>query len=301
MAPYRKKPTWAILPSSKSLPGSKALELLGCVVADIENPTDHRVPTDAAGFHKQLPKVLEVEDTDMKTMLNSTHALQVEARLAQIFGLDAGRQSSQQRQADAQSVITRFLVDHPRVFKTLVENSEYHQEILEMMDWNPVDKKTAYMVVGVKSCLDTKVSEIRKFDSHMGGGTELPLDAALAACGVPPTGVASLDTVANTKQSNTRDLLSTYTAVGERIFAVQYRQIKRHRDWLRWTAPSTLRYCDLEHVSNEVGLFGDSDEEEYEAIEAEEGGEEVVDDAELEVGEGLQAGTAVGNLLLADL
>jgi hypothetical protein len=75
---------------------------------------------------------------------------------------------------------------------------------------------------------------------------------------------------------------------------------------LKWTAPSTLRYGDLEHVSSEVGLFGDSDEEGCEAIEedeeGEEGeeGEEVFDD-KLEVGAGLPAGTAVGCLLLADL
>jgi hypothetical protein len=87
-------------------------------------------------------------------------------RLTQIFGFDVGRQSRQQRNADAQTVITRFLADHPRVFKMLADNDEYHREILEMMDWNPINKKTAYMVVGVKSCLDTKVSEIRQFDSH---------------------------------------------------------------------------------------------------------------------------------------
>src|SRR4051794_24360142 len=71
-----------------------------------------------------------------------------------------------------------------------------------MMDWNPVKKWTAYMVVGVKSCLDTKVSEIRKFDSNLGDGTELPLDAALAASGIVlPVAVVSLDIAANAKQS----------------------------------------------------------------------------------------------------
>jgi hypothetical protein len=184
MAPYREKPTWAILPSSKPLPGSKSLELLGCVVADIENPTDHYVPRDPLVFQKQLPKALEVEDIDTKTVLSSTHASHVDIRLTKIFGFDVGQQSGQQRNTDAQTVITRFLTDHPRVFRMLVDNDEYHRDILEMMDWNPINKKTAYMVVGVKSCLDANISEIRQFESHLGGGAELPLNAALVASGI---------------------------------------------------------------------------------------------------------------------
>jgi hypothetical protein len=300
MSSYRKNPTWAILPSSKTLPGSKALELLGCVVADIENPTDHCVPRDLSTFRKQLPRVLEVEDTDAKLVLSRNHASHIDTRLTQVLNLDLGQQSCEKRDADTQTVITRFLVDHPSIFKVLVGNEQYERDILEMMDLNPINRKTAYMVVGVKTCLDMKLSDIRTFQNHTGGGAELPIDEALAASGIVlPPGLASLDIAANAKRSRTRDLLSTYTAVGERVFAIQYRQIKRHRDWLKWTAPTTtLRYGDLEHVSSDVGLFGDSDQE-YEACE--EDGEEVIDDSKLEIGDGIGPGSAVGNLVIAEL
>jgi hypothetical protein len=301
MGPYRKKPTWAILPYSKLLPGSKALELLGCVVADIEHPTDHCVPRDASVFHKQLPSVLEVEDTDAKIILGGSHASHVDIRLAQIFGFGVGGQSSQKRSANAQTVVTRFLLDHPRVFKLLAEKDEYQKEILEMMDLNPVNKKTAYMVVGVKSCLDLTLSEIQNFDSNLEDRIQIPLATAIVASGmVLATGSTSLDINVNTTQSRMRKILSTHTAVGERIFAIQYRQIKRHRDWLKWSAPASLKYGDLEHMSNDVGLFGDSDDDACAIVEEMEE-EKPVDSHELEVGPGLQAGIAVGDMLLADL
>jgi hypothetical protein len=300
MAPYSKKPTWAILPYSKTIPGSKAIELLGCVVADVENPTDHYVPRDPSAIHSKLPKVLEVEDTDANFVLNSTRTSHVDTRLAQIFRVDAGRQTGDKRSAAAQTVITRFLVDHPRVFKTLVEDDACNREILEMMDWNPVNKKTAYMVVGVKTCLDMKTSEVRSFDDHSGAGAELPLEAALAASGIMlPVGIPSLGLGASINQSKMRGLLSAHTAVGERIFAIQYRQIKRHRDWLKWNNPSTLSYGDLEHVSSDVGLFGDSDEEEFDTVEKD--GQQAVGDADLEIGDGLAAGTALSSLLIVDM
>jgi hypothetical protein len=219
-----------------------------------------------------------------------------------IFGLDTGKQVDHERQVVSQTVITRFLADHPKVFKVLVENDQYNREIVEMMHLNPVDKRTAFLVVGVKTCFSGNISEIRRLQDHHGGGVELPVDAGLAAAGlILPPGFVSMSVGAHVKQSKSNDILSSYIAEGERVFAIQYRQIKRHRDWLNWTAPSTLRYGDLEHVSDGVGLFGDGDEVEDDLEPFEEEDEDSVDSTTLEVGVGLPQGTIVGSLLLANL
>lgn len=86
------------------------------------------------------------------------------------------------------------------------------------------------------------------------------------------------------------------------MFALQYRHSKGHRHWLSWSAPSTLQYDDLEHVSDGVRLFGDWDDEDLEVLDNEDEVEEdVVHRTKLEVGPGLRSGTAVGRLLLADM
>jgi hypothetical protein len=66
--------------------------------------------------------------------------------------------------------------------------------ILDMMALNPYDKKTAYMVVGVKTCLDMKVLDVQKVNSRRGAGVELLVDATLALAGIPlPLTGVSLD------------------------------------------------------------------------------------------------------------
>ena len=114
MSHHKDKPTWAILPASKLLPGYKALQLLGCVVSDIENPTNYCVPRDWATYHQQLPKALEVQETDTQGILRHAHASQVDTLLMKIFGFDKGQQTGQERQIVAQTVVTRFLADRRR-------------------------------------------------------------------------------------------------------------------------------------------------------------------------------------------
>jgi len=312
MAPYRDKPTWALLPPSKLLPGAIALELLGRVVADIENPTDHYAPQNIEYFDRLLPKTLEAEQTSVDAVLRGATSSHVQIRLTQLFNSVFGIEQSQERRLTTQLVITRFLRDHPIVFKTLNSNDEYRREILDMMALNPYDKKTAYMVVGVKTCLDMKVSDVQKVNSRRGVGVELPVDAALALTGIPlPLTGASLDIRAEAEHLKHKDLLSSFTTVGERIFAIQYRQIKRHRDWLKWTAPSALKYGDLEPVSNDVGFFGeegeddDDDDDDDDNVDNEtcaaSDADDVPDDDALEIRQGLQMGVAVGNVITADL
>src|SRR5580700_7852428 len=111
MVPYKDKPTWALLPPSKLLPGAIALELLGRVVADIENPTDHCVPRDIERFDKLLPKTLEAEQTSVDAVLRGATGSHVQIRLTQLFNSVFGTEQSQERRLMTQSVITRFLRD----------------------------------------------------------------------------------------------------------------------------------------------------------------------------------------------
>lgn len=315
MAPYRDRPTWALLPSSKLPPASIVPELLGHVVADIENPSDHCVPQESKEYQVMLPRVLKAEQTSVEEVLSSANGMHVKARLLQIFSTRLESGQSQELRRTARTVVTRVLRQHPAVFKLLKESDAYRNQILEMMDMNPRDRGTAYMVVGIKTCFDMNVSDMQTVHKDLGAGLEIPINEALALVGVPiPSSVTSLNVSAEAVRVNHEKIFSSFTALGERIFAIQYRQIKRTRDWLKWTAPRTLKYGDLETMSNDVGLFGDEDTDEDSQSEGEDlnagdrkeddnGVEQaaILNDDTLDVRHGLPANVAIGDILITNL
>lgn len=65
MSTGEEKPTWVLLPETKLLNGSRALSLLGCIVADVHNPTDDYAPQDITSLRADstLPPVQQVTAT----------------------------------------------------------------------------------------------------------------------------------------------------------------------------------------------------------------------------------------------
>lgn len=302
MPSSRRKSTWAILSPSKLLPGSKALDLLGCVVADINNPTDYYRPKNIQATLQSLHSAITVEEEDVEIVLSSLYSAGVGLRLTQI--LKGGREQTDDSSSalQAHTVVTRYLEQHPDVVKTLDEN--HRAEILELLATKQGRKGRGFLVVGVKTCLDAKLVDVGRLSKSQDAGIEVPVDVILAASGVAIPGAGMvLNTGIEGHRAQVKSALTKHTVKGERVFAIQYAQVMRHQDWLHFSEP-TLKHGGLQEIPVDRAMYGYMDDEddgdngivEYDGVEPE-------DDA-LEVGTGLgspEQSDYNDDMLLADL
>ena len=265
MAEYRDKPTWALLLSSDLPAGSedKVLNMLGSVVSDFEHPLQEIIWRQMKEKGQELAGVMKVEDEDFHTIINGHNDDEVRLRLTEVIRAKVGSGGSNTQDISSKTVITRTLENHRNFFHEIQKQAE--ADILKMVKYNPRKTPYALMIVGVKSCIDSKISSTTELSSHVEAGITIPLDEALKSAGIVLPVNTNID-LAMLKDGFAK-IFTEYSAKGERIFAIQYRRISIKatigmRPHVRIQKKS--KYDDLHTVPVNQGLFGGSDEDKLE-------------------------------------
>jgi hypothetical protein len=151
---------------------------------------------------------------------------------------------------------------------------QYGEEILKLVDNAPKRNKGAvFMVVGIKVCVDAEISSQNSKERQASGRGTAPVNEALVAQGVPPVVDLDLEAEVSAGDKGTSD--GSQIAKGPRIFAVQYRVIKKKSDWGRKNKAKTSD-VNIEDtlIPKSNSMFGKQKAEEESAGEgAEEGWE----------------------------
>lgn len=132
----------------------------------------------------------------------------------------------------------------------------------------------AYMVVGVKTCLNARIENLTTLKSSVKAGIELPVGQLVQQLlgdpiasysgnntsqgGTTPV-LDSLNVGTDAYRNVVSGLFTSCTATGEQVFAIQYREIKKRKDWLRGTESFQLQAL---HGTTGPGIFGRHEEEE---------------------------------------
>ncbi|KAF5257176.1 hypothetical protein FOXYS1_12311 [Fusarium oxysporum] len=219
------KATWALLSVNKLPPGKFTEHTLGCVVTDIENPTDDWFPPDNSDVLKTagISQIFEMDDTNAAHFQSSVSDMDIRMKLSDIFSSRSANSKDNETRVSSQTVITRILTAHPAVFDAL---KNMHEGELRTRLKN---KKTLYMIVGFKTCVDADISSYFKQIKEVSVDVQVPVDKILLALGLPLTFGADLGVAGKVKKI--QEYLSKHIATGERIFAVQYRTITTERTW----------------------------------------------------------------------
>ncbi|KAF5002844.1 hypothetical protein FDECE_10506 [Fusarium decemcellulare] len=226
--PTRRKPgpTWGLLLPGSILDGKEAPLLLGRIVANVDDLLQDFVPDNPQLVIKSLQGLepMKVVDNDVETFIATTDSQDAKVRLTQIFGMSGGNTQQSSGQVKARTVITRMLRQHDKVFTALMK--AHKDEIVQLLQKQPTQR--GYMIVGVKTCINAQMSSSDQSSSNAGITFELPLQEAAMAFGAPPLPLNLANPSIQVTRDNSRELLSRFMAVGERVFSVRVREIKFH-------------------------------------------------------------------------
>jgi hypothetical protein len=169
-----------------------------------------------------------------------------------------------------------------RAFKLLKRT--FKNDILELIENAPPRSKgSVFAIVAIKTCHDAELSSKQSKDQKIKADAKVPLREAVTAAGAPPPPVDP-DVAAGFKIDGESSTEGSHIAKGERIFAVQYRIIKKRSEWCkigRPKLPPDFEQKDL-LVPTGPSMYGeaeqDDDLEEFEEEEEE-------DDEVLELGD----------------
>jgi hypothetical protein len=109
------------------------------------------------------------------------------------------------------------------------------------------NKNTVYMVIGLKSCRDGRFSSAISNSSAANAEASADVNSAVTAStgAVLPVDISITAGAGGQKAGQRKPRL---TALGDRIFAVQYRPIKRNKDLLRTLLPRRPQYLQLHNT-----------------------------------------------------
>lgn len=254
MADYRDKPTWALLLSSDLPEGSeeRVLKMLGSVVSDFEHPLHEIIERQTKGKEQELAAVMKVEDDNFHSIANGLKNDEVRMQLTEVIRAKVGSGKANEQDISSKTVITRTLQNHRQFFQEIEKQSR--AEILKMIKDNPrKDTPYALMIVGIKTCIDSKIASTTECSSQVDVGVKITLDQALKSAGIILPIDTSID-LSMVKDAFAK-VFTEYSAKGERVFAIQYRRISVKP----FTKQKKLKYGDLHEFSAERGLFGGSD------------------------------------------
>ncbi|KAJ3534543.1 hypothetical protein NM208_g7497 [Fusarium decemcellulare] len=226
--PTRRKPgpTWGLLLPGSILDGKEAPLLLGRIVANVDDLLQDFVPDNPQLVINSIPglEAMKVVDNDVETFIATTDSKDAKLRLTQIFGMSGENTQQSSGHVKARTVITRLLRQHDKVFTALMK--AHKDEIVQLLRKQPTQR--GYMIVGVKTCINAQMSSSDQSSSDAGITFELPLQEAAMAFGVPPLPLNLANPSIQVTRDNSRELLSRFMAVGERVFSVRVREIKFH-------------------------------------------------------------------------
>ena len=256
--------TWALLSVNKLPPGKFTEHTLGCVVSDINNPTDDCFPPNNTDVLKvaKISEIFEMNDTNAEHVRSTVNDANVRLKLTDIFSSQITTSGKNETTISSQMVITRILTAHPEVFQAL--QTLHSSELRSRMKNNKKKPGLLYMIVGFKTCVDADISSYHKQVKEASADVHVPLDKILLALGLPLTFGADLGAAARLEKI--QQYLSKHVATGERIFAVQYRQITTETTW-KFKKNTVLNG----YATSQGGLMGDDESKKNHHEEVESG------------------------------
>ena len=237
------------------LPGSEIPFLLGRIVANPRSATDEYKPEDPRSALKG--KYLEFFDKDFSTLFSASNNEKAKASVSRVLGFDIEKETSTTTKQTAKSVRTRILPQHRDVLKALLDH--HRAAILNLLADN---KKTGYMIVGIKSALDGQQS--RK--GHQGSKKRLrlnvPTGAAVNAISHGTVDIGdNADVNVDAGIENAWTGSSKSTLVGEQVFAIRYRRITLRTAFLSEKGRN-VKLGDAVWTRDDEGVFGEGEKEE---------------------------------------
>lgn len=146
--------------------------------------------------------------------------------MTQIFGVAGQGSSNTERSLKACTVLTRMLRQHDIVFEAL--KAKYRDQIATLLEKQ--DTKSGYLVVGVKTCVDAEIADSEEASKTGSMFLEVPVQQTIAAFGAATPFGELANPKITVNKTNAQRILSRFVATGERVFAIQVREVK----WEGW-------------------------------------------------------------------
>jgi hypothetical protein len=231
-------------------------KLLGRVVTDMRNPTHDYKPEDPSEYLKSYS--LEVWDADWNTFAEHNRTITGTLAVGKILGLSGNKSSNATDTRKGGFVRTRRLTQHKEAKKTLMA-SKHADDVLTLLEEND---SIGYLAVGYKSSFDG--THAMEFGEQTAFGVKAAVPAAEAvqamtegAVHFPASTVNPTADLEVTSKSTNQTLAH---AIGEQIFAVQYRPITL-RSSIFGSGKKEVRIGPLARVKFPAAVFGDGEEE----------------------------------------
>ncbi|KAF2001408.1 hypothetical protein P154DRAFT_521789 [Amniculicola lignicola CBS 123094] len=235
-------------PLDQKLPGSSSHDLLGCIVVDPLNPfhfyiPSHQSPSDI--LHDE--KVDTTLDTDIYTVIDNRYGTKLQLKLEKLLNIKRDGESTTSRIISAPFVRTTRFRRHDEVFRVVTANPEVQAGLKEVIRRG---KGQAYMVVGVKTCYEGKF--VTAIEDRFAVTAEATLPVKEFSSALSTLGYVGKITDPKISVDMWKQLWSASAAkgVGEQVFAVEYRLIKKG-----YFSPLDMR----DMVVPQNGMFGDNE------------------------------------------
>jgi hypothetical protein len=272
-------PTWALLPPSNLPSEGERRTLLGSIVADFEHPLAQYVPENASKVVPQKLLCKPTEDTNFKVALTNARGQGAHARLGDILQASLRKDVNNEMHLSTTIVQTYELKQQDQIFELL--KKRFKNEILGMIDRAPSrNKGSVFMIVAIKTCANAQISSQGSKDVKTSIDANMPTTAlVMATTGAPMA--TNLDIGAGISGNETSTAEESQVAKGARIFAIQYRVIKRQSVWIHTKRPRDIDMGDY-LVPKGNSMFGDEKDKEGERAEDQEDQESIEELLELE-------------------
>ncbi|KAF2633137.1 hypothetical protein BU25DRAFT_405079 [Macroventuria anomochaeta] len=249
MPPRRRRgPTWGLLDPGAILNGSEAPKLLGRIVVDLDFPLSGYVPENPKEILGAFEEPMEVTSCDVQQQISASTSTQVQARITQLFGIEAAKQQQAGRQVGAHTVITRLLRQHYDYYDTLI--AKHRSDVVALLERQA--NKRGYMITGIKSCVDAEIEASAGSGTTTGLTMEVPVQQAIAAFGAANTLGDMANPTVTVNIQNMHSVLSRFVAKGERIFSLQVREV-RYQGFIH----KEPRMREISQFNPDRAMFGD--------------------------------------------
>lgn len=203
---------------------------IGSFVLDPSDPTqDYFDPREEEPALK--PSILRVDVTDFTKIIRDAGSKEVEAVLTKYFSTTIDRGKSKTLELSSAKAATYLMKNSSSWFEqvcALVRTRRWFEKIIGR-------GHKIYLLVGRRTIFDGQFKIDHSASTSTGGHVQVPADVL---AGLPPMG---LDVGGGGKVSNDQTASTEFSASGERIWALQYRQIK-----FKWYSSKKIENASLE-------------------------------------------------------
>ncbi|KAF4992643.1 hypothetical protein FGRMN_7044 [Fusarium graminum] len=192
---------------------------------DYCQPTIKRDNTDKCtndGVDSEIPSSLEVETQQFENFhetFEKAKGTRLEASLLNILSLAPSVPSRTSTSISGALCVIHQLRDTNAFFSTICQQARVRTWLEEQSQRT---RSTVYIVCGFKVLTDASVSLTREHGTSFEASVNVPSALVTGAMGVP---IPGLDAGAGVTVSRESSNKTEYTAVGEQVFAVQYRKV----------------------------------------------------------------------------